>query len=84
MPNSIQSEEYSTDGGIDGLSYITDSDGNLNVFNVERDDNDQWLNTNWFNPRNTWNDDNHFVFVLPRNYQDFSPPSPESFVFLTV
>lgn len=71
-------------GGLDGLSYINDSDGDLNVFNVEHDDNGMWLNTNWFNPQNTWNDDNRFVFVCPRNYQDFSPPNAESFAFLTV
>ena len=84
MLNSIQSGEHSTDGGMDGLSYITDSDGNLNVFNVERDHDEQWLNTNWFNPQNTWDDDNRFVFVRPRNYQDFSPSTAESFVFLNV
>ena len=84
MPNSIQSGEYSTDGDIDGLPYITDSDGNLNVFNVEHDNDEQWLNTNWFNPRNVWNDDNQFVFVRPRNYLDFSPLNTESFAFLIV
>ncbi|MBI4117207.1 MAG: hypothetical protein HY451_00740 [Parcubacteria group bacterium] len=79
VPNSIQSGEHSTDGGIGGLPYITDSDGNLNVFNVEHDDNGQWLNTNWFNPQNTWNDDNRFVFVRSRNYLNFSPLNAESF-----
>ena len=46
---------------------ITDSDGNLNVFDVERDeDGESWLNSNYGNPSNFWNADNHFVFVSRR------------------
>ena len=69
---------------MDGLPYITDSDGDLNVFNVDHDDNEQWLNTNYGNPENLFNPDNRIVFGLPRNYLDFSPPNAESFVFLVV
>jgi len=47
---------------MDNISHNTDSDGNPNVFNVEHDDNDRWLNTNWDNPDNHWNGNNRFVF----------------------
>src|SRR3989344_3026475 len=72
MPNSIQSREYSTDSGTEGISYITDSDGNPNVFNVKcNDDGTRWLNANWVNPDNEWNLDNEIVFRL-RNSLHFS------------
>ena len=42
-----------------------DSDGNPNVFNVNRnEDGKEWLNNNWANPTNKWNLDNEFVFHL--------------------
>lgn len=44
-----------------------DSDGNPNVFNLERNDDGLWMNNNWAKPDNTWNPDNKFVFRL-RNY----------------
>ncbi len=45
--------------------YITDSDGNPNVFNVNRnDDGKRWLNTNYANPGNRWNLENEIVFRL--------------------
>ena len=87
MPNSIQSREYSTDSGTGGISYITDSDGNPNVFNVKcNDDGTRWLNANWVNPDNEWNLDNEIVFRL-RNSLHFSPVSASvrgSFVFVAV
>lgn len=50
----------------------TDSDDDLNVFNVERnDDGKTWLNTNYDKPGNRWNLDNQWVFVL-RNSLHFS------------
>lgn len=52
----------SSGGGIDGALYTTDSDGNPNVFNVERNDDGSWLNTNWTNPDNRWGLDNVVVF----------------------
>lgn len=42
---------------------FADSDGNLNVFNVERNKDGQWLNTNYGNPDNMWNPDNRWVFA---------------------
>ena len=47
---------------MEGALYITDSDGNLEVFNVKHDDNGQWLNSNYGNPENVWNEDSQFVF----------------------
>lgn len=45
------------------IQYGVDSDGNPNVFNVEHDDNERWLNTNWTNPTNQWNPENVWVFL---------------------
>jgi len=65
MPDSIQSQKYSRDGGIDDASHITDSNGNPNVFYIKRnDDGKPWFNTNWINPDNEWNLDNEIVFRL--------------------
>ena len=52
--------------GIGDALYISDSDGNLNIFKVEHDDDDLWLNGNNGNSDNFWNDNNRFVFVRPR------------------
>ncbi len=46
----------------DGASYNTDSDGNPNVFNLERNSDGLWLNDNWAKPTNRWNPNNSFVF----------------------
>lgn len=73
MPDSIQPREYSMGGGIEGTPYSTDSDGNLNVFNVNTDNDDRWLNSNYGNPDNFWNGNNQWVFVRPRNPLHFSP-----------
>ncbi|NBS67448.1 hypothetical protein EBT31_00850 [bacterium] len=40
------------------------SDGNPNVFNVERNDDGSWLNNNWAKPTNKWDANNEFVFRL--------------------
>mgnify|MGYP001258047401 CR=1 FL=1 len=63
MPNTIQPGEYSKGSGAEGVSYNTDSDGDLKLFNVEHDDDGRWLNTNYDNPDNCWNADNRFVFL---------------------
>lgn len=46
---------------------VTDSDGNLDVFNVERNDDGLWLDGNNGNPDNFWNGNYRWVFVRPRN-----------------
>lgn len=40
----------------------TDSDGNPNVFNLERNEDGLWLNDYWAEPDRTWNPDNEFAF----------------------
>ena len=73
MPNEIQSGEHSTDSGIEGTAYIPDSDGNPNVFNVERNDNGKlWLYYGWAYPDYRWGLDRRIVFRL-RNSLHFSP-----------
>ena len=47
---------------------IADSDGDLNVFNVNRDDGGFWLDNNWTNHSNRWNLDNEFVFRLRKRF----------------
>ena len=55
---------HQMDGVIDDTSHNTDSDGNPNVFKLERNDDGLWLNDNWAKPDNEWNPDNKFVFRL--------------------
>lgn len=60
------------DGGLDGMPYTTiDRDRNPYVFNVNRDDDDAWLNRNWANPSNEWDADDEIMFRY-RKY--FFPP----------
>ena len=50
---------------MDGVAHKNDSDGNPNVFNVNRnDDGKAWLNDNWAKPDNKWNTDNEIIFRL--------------------
>lgn len=44
-----------------------DPDGSPHVFDVNRNDDGLWLNTNDGRPDNEWNPDNRFVFLRPRN-----------------
>jgi hypothetical protein len=46
----------------EGKSYISDSDGYLKVFNVERNDDGAWLNSNYDNPDNVWDASNRWLF----------------------
>ncbi|OGZ24222.1 MAG: hypothetical protein A2896_00010 [Candidatus Nealsonbacteria bacterium RIFCSPLOWO2_01_FULL_43_32] len=77
----MQPREYSGGSGLEDALYITDSDGNLNVFSVKRDDSELWLNSNWSNPDNVWNPDNHLAFVFPRNsLYFFTRPIRDGFI----
>ncbi len=49
---------------MDGTLYKTDRDGNPNVFNMNRNADGLWLNTNNAKPSNRWNSNNEFVFRL--------------------
>jgi hypothetical protein len=64
MPNTIQPQEHSKGSGKDGILYTTDSDGNLNVFNVKRnDDGKQWLDGHNGEPAYFWHADVRWVFL---------------------
>ena len=64
--------EYSKGSGTEGTTHATDRDGNRNIFAVDNDNDELWLNDNNGHPDNFWNADNRFVFVR-RNYLRFSP-----------
>ena len=49
-----------------GMEPITDSDGGLHVFSVERDDSELWLYSYWGYPSYVWYPDGQWVFRLPR------------------
>lgn len=60
------------DGGVDDALHGTDSNGNLNVFNVKRNEDGLWLNGNNGHADNFWNGDNQWLFVRPRYSLHFS------------
>mgnify|MGYP001564003627 CR=1 FL=1 len=66
---------------MDGTLHITDSDGNPNLFNVNRDDDELWLNNDDGRLDNRWNGNNRFVF-LRRKSLHFSSISVEEFCFI--
>ena len=46
------------------MEAITDSDGDRNVFDVERDDGGRfWLNARYGGPDDVWDGNRRFVFV---------------------
>ncbi len=45
------------------LAHNTDADGDPKVFDVNHDNDERWLNTNWTNPDNHWNGDKQVAFV---------------------
>jgi len=49
-----------------GMEPITDSDGGLGLFDVERDDDDLWLCSDDGDSDEFWCDDSRFVFLLPQ------------------
>lgn len=66
-------------------SAYNDSDGNPNVFNVNRNDDGLWLNANNGRPDNEWNPENRFVFLRPRKSHHIfcaKPPMRRLYVFL--
>lgn len=85
MRNSIQPQEYSTGGDMEGVLYITDSDGNPNVLSANRNDDGQWVNANWDKPDNQWNDNGAFAFLVSANlFISLQPLCLESFVLRAV
>lgn len=67
---------------MEDILYRTDSNGNLNVFNVERNDDGTWLNSNNGNPDNVWGAGDRFVFVRRKSFH-FSPAIAGEFCFVS-
>lgn len=70
MPNKIQPKEYSMGSDIEGI--LCNSDGDLNLLNVNRNDDGRWLNANFDKPDNRWNRDNGFAFVVSQIFSFLS------------
>ena len=71
MPNTIQPEEYSTGGGLDGApaqGSVAKVNGNRNVPYLNRNDAKRNLNLNWWD--SDWNANYRFLGV--RHYVRFS------------
>ena len=49
-----------------GMEPIRNSDGNLSVFNVARNDSELWLSSRYGYPVGVWDADDRWVFVRPR------------------
>jgi hypothetical protein len=63
-----------------GTLYKSDSDGDLNMLGVNRNDNGRWLNTYNGNPDNRWNREIGFMFLVPATRFVTLPIYGESFV----
>lgn len=65
IPNTIQSREYSKDGGRDDILYnlVQDPDGNLYVLVLNESVGKRNFNLNWFD--NRWN--RNYLFAGVRN-----------------
>lgn len=48
------------------MEPVAGSDGFLDVFYVERDDDGLWLSASWFNPQSVWNPHGRWVFARSR------------------
>lgn len=86
MRNTIQLwdwHESSKSGGTDGTLHITDSDGNPNLFKVDRNDDKLWLNDNDGRLDNRWNGNNRFVFLRRKSFH-FSLVSTREFCLVII
>lgn len=68
MPNSIQlRDRESFKEQWQGRHFIhTDSNGNPNLLELNRNDSGEWLNAWNDNPDKQWNRENVFVFLAPK------------------
>src|SRR3989338_3238758 len=73
MPHKIQPQELESRGGVQGGTSRknVDTDGDLDIFDLEYDEDGRWLKTNDGRPENEWNPEDPFLFV-PRKPLDFS------------
>ena len=69
VPNKIQPQEYSRDGGIDGISHIM---GQLCYLYLNRNGDLRNVNVNRDNLDNNWNENVRFLLV--RAFLLFTPP----------
>lgn len=67
--------------GTGGTLYSTDSDGNPNVFEVDNDNDERWLNSNYGIADFVWFAVDQWVFVRPRKSHHFSPALLGEFCF---
>lgn len=51
---------------MDGWLYKIDRDSHPSVFELERNDDGLWLNTNWVNPINRWDPGLRLVFSVSK------------------
>ena len=68
-------------GGMEGIPY--NSDGNPNLLGTDVHDGDSWLNANWDNLDNRWNERNGFVFAVSQLTKFQTPSISGVFVFLS-
>ena len=69
MPNNIQLQAFLKEiqGVVAKKTFCTiEVNGSLRFLNANRNDNGRWLNTNYANPDNKWNDNGAFFWSLPQ------------------
>ena len=66
---------------MEGVLYITDSNGNPNVLGLNRHDKGRWLNAYNGHADNRWNRENGFVFLAPKVFS-FLPRSGGGVLFI--
>lgn len=62
----LQYKDQSNGELIIGMKPIVDSDGFINLFDIECDSSGLWLTTDYARLVNFWSCDSRFIFVLPR------------------
>ncbi len=78
----FSSEKYSKGGVMEGV--VHSSDGNPNVLNANRNDDESWVNANYDNPDNQWNDNGAFAFLATQFISKSRHMSAFSFLYLFV
>ncbi|MDO8686915.1 MAG: hypothetical protein Q7K11_01770 [Candidatus Berkelbacteria bacterium] len=70
MPNHIQPRSFLFQKKLKGwwrgrLFALFEVNGNPHFLNANRNNDGRWLNTNYANPDNKWNDNGAFFWSLP-------------------
>lgn len=58
-----------------GMKQITDSDGRLSVFELGRDEDELWLDSDWAGPDRKWNRGGRCVFSLRKSSEPQNTPT---------